>query len=117
MLDELKGFGLRDRSSVSGMKMHRKKSNIKKVISKQDICAIMLKIRKGIVWLKKETKKLVSKASSKAFKEIYEELWVKNGERKIYKIAKNWERKTRYLDLVKCIKDEGKKNLVTDADI
>ena len=67
--------------------------------------------------VRRETKKAVSEARFKAFEEFYQALEIKNGERKIYKIAKRREKKTRDLDQVKCIKDEEENILVVDGDI
>ncbi|XP_028802548.1 uncharacterized protein LOC114757628 [Neltuma alba] len=47
---------------------------------------------------KKETRRAVGEARAKAFEEFYKDLGTKVGERKIYKITKNKERKTRDLD-------------------
>ena len=66
---------------------------------------------------KKEAKKAVSKAHSIAFEEFYKELGTKSGEQKIYRIAKIKERKSRDLDQVRCVKDEGGNVLVTDDNI
>ncbi|XP_028796772.1 craniofacial development protein 2-like [Neltuma alba] len=66
---------------------------------------------------KKETRRAVGETHTKAFEEFYKDLGTKVGERKIYKIAKNKERKTKDLDQVKCIKNEEGKVLVTKGDI
>ena len=49
----------------------------------------------------------MSEARSTAFEEFYKELGTKSGEQKIYRIAKIKERKSRDLDQVRCVKDEG----------
>lgn len=55
-----------------------------------------------------ETWKVVSDKQSKAFEDFYSDLGTKNEECKTYKLAKNKERKSKHLDQVWCIKDEGK---------
>ena len=66
---------------------------------------------------RREIKKAVSKARSNAFEGFYQALEIRNGEQKIYKIAKRREKITRDLDQVKCIKDEKGNILVIDGDI
>ena len=63
---------------------------------------------------KKDTKKAVSEAKTRAFDRLYQSLDTKDGERSIYRLAKSRERKMRDLDQVKCIKDEEGEVLVTE---
>jgi hypothetical protein len=49
--------------------------------------------------------------------ELYQRLGTKEGEKDIYRMVKNRERKTRNIIQVKCIKDETKRLLTKDDDI
>ncbi|KAL1289352.1 hypothetical protein AAHE18_20G051700 [Arachis hypogaea] len=60
---------------------------------------------------KKETKVAVSEARTRAYEGLYQSLGTKEGEKSIYRIAK---RRTRDLDLVKCINDKDGKVLVQE---
>ena len=66
---------------------------------------------------KKEEKKAVSVARSTSFEEFYKELGTKDGEQKIYRIAKIKEHKSRDLDQVRCVKDEEGNVLVNDDNV
>ena len=48
----------------------------------------------------------MSKNHVKAYEGLYKELGTKVKEQKIYNISKNKERDSRYLDQVRCIKNE-----------
>lgn len=65
---------------------------------------------------KKETKKAVSEARTQVFDGLYQSLCNKEGEKSIHKLANGWERKTRELDQVKCIKDEKGRVLVQERN-
>ena len=45
----------------------------------------------------------VTEAQFKMLEEIYKDLGIKNGERRIYKLARNSERKTKELNQARCI--------------
>ena len=66
---------------------------------------------------KKDAKKTVSEARDEAYEGLYQFLGTKDGERRIFKLAKSRERKTRDIDQVKCIKDEEGNTLVREHDI
>ena len=66
---------------------------------------------------KKNAKRAVSEAKSRAYDDLYHKLGTKEGEKDIYKMAKLRERKTRDLSQVKCIKDDTDRLLVKDEEI
>ena len=63
------------------------------------------------------TKKLVSEAKSKAFDDLYRKLGTREGEKDIYKLAKQRDKKSKDLDHIRCIKDEDQRVLVKDHEI
>jgi hypothetical protein len=67
--------------------------------------------------IRRNTKKTVSEVRVQAYAELYRKLDTKEGENDVYKITKLWERKTRYFNQVKCIKDEADRLLVKDDEI
>jgi hypothetical protein len=66
---------------------------------------------------KKTAKRAVSEARDWMYDGLYQRLGMKEGEKNIYKMAKNRERKTRDIIQVKCIKDETERLLIKDEDI
>jgi hypothetical protein len=66
---------------------------------------------------KKEAKKVVRNARDKVYKEVYDKLDTKEGEKDIYRLAKMRDRKSRDLGMVRCIKDETQRVLVKDEEI
>jgi hypothetical protein len=56
--------------------------------------------------VKKIAKRAVSEARGRMYDGLYQRLGTKEGEKDIYRMAKNRERKTRDIIQVKCIKDE-----------
>ena len=65
----------------------------------------------------KEVKKVVREAKLKAYDDLYTRLDSKEGEKRVHKLAKIRERKTRDFNQVKCIKSEDSKILVKDKEI
>ena len=53
----------------------------------------------------------------KAYDDLYTRLDSKEGEKRVYKLAKIRERKTRDFNQVKCIKSEDSKLLAIDEEI
>jgi len=66
---------------------------------------------------KKEAKKAVTVAKSMTFDRLYHKLKTKKGKKEVFKLARARERKTKDLDIVRCIKDENGKVLTDDAEI
>ncbi|AQK51442.1 DHBP synthase RibB-like alpha/beta domain [Zea mays] len=66
---------------------------------------------------KKTAKRAVSEAKGRAYDDLYRRLSTKEREKDVYKIARIWERKTRDLNQVKCIKDEMDQLLVKGQGI
>ena len=58
------------------------------------------------------TKKLVSEAKSKTFDDLYRKLGTREGEKDIYKLAKQRDKKSKDLNHIRCIKDEDQRVLV-----
>jgi len=52
-----------------------------------------------------------------AFDRLYHRLETKEGEKKVFKLARVKERKTRDLGVLRCIKDENGKMLSKDTEI
>jgi hypothetical protein len=66
---------------------------------------------------KKTAKRAVSEARGRMYDGLYQRLDAKEGEKNIYRMAKNRERKTRDIIQVKCIKVETERLLTKDEDI
>jgi hypothetical protein len=66
---------------------------------------------------KRTAKQVVSEAMGQMYDGLYQKLGMKEGEKDIYRMAKSWERKTRYIIQVKCIKDAIERLLTKDKDI
>ncbi|KAL5146984.1 Craniofacial development protein 2 [Glycine soja] len=116
-LGESRGFGPRGKESWWWNENVQSKVRVKKECFKE-----WSRCRNSETWDKykiarNETKKAVSEARAQAFDGLYQALGTRDGERSIYRLAKGRERKTRYLDQVKCVKDEEGKVLVHEKDI
>ncbi|KAJ7952361.1 Retrovirus-related Pol polyprotein LINE-1 [Quillaja saponaria] len=66
---------------------------------------------------RKDAKKAVREARGKACEGLYQKLETKDGEKNIYRIAKQRERRTKDLIRIKCIKDEADRVLVKEYEI
>ncbi|KAJ7976642.1 Retrovirus-related Pol polyprotein LINE-1 [Quillaja saponaria] len=66
---------------------------------------------------RKDAKKVVREARGKACEGLYQKLETKDGEKDIYRIAKQRERRTKDLIRIKCIKDEADRVLVKEDEI
>jgi hypothetical protein len=66
---------------------------------------------------KKTAKRVVSEARGQMYNGLYQRLSTKEGEKDIYRMSKSWERKTRDIIQIKCIKDAIKWLLTKDEDI
>ena len=66
---------------------------------------------------KKVAKKVVAVAKSMTYDRLHHRLETKEGEMDVFKLARARERRTRDLDVMRCIKDENSKVLFEDADI
>jgi len=66
---------------------------------------------------KKVAKKAVVVAKSMAYDRLYRRLETKEGEKDVFKLARARERRTRDLDVMRCVKDEDGKVLFEDAEI
>jgi len=66
---------------------------------------------------RKDAKKAICDAKTLAFSDLYNRLDTKEGERYMYKLAKQRDRSSKDLVQVKCIKDEDQKILFLEDDI
>jgi hypothetical protein len=66
---------------------------------------------------KKTAKWAVSEAMSQMYDGLYQRLGMKEGEKDIYRMTRSWERKTRDIIQVKCIKNTTERLLTKDEDI
>jgi hypothetical protein len=66
---------------------------------------------------KKIAKQAVSEVRGQMYDGLYQRLGTKEGEKEIYRMTKNQERKTRDIIQVKCIKDVTERLLTKDEDI
>ena len=66
---------------------------------------------------KKVAKKVIATAKSRAYDKLYRILETNKGKKKVFKLARARERRTRDLGIVRCIKDENGKVLSEDVEI
>ena len=81
----------------------------------RDVSRVRYKAAKKVA--KKVAKKAVAVAKSLAYDRLYRRLGTKEGEKEVFKLARARERRTRDLDVVRCIRDENGKVLFEDAEI
>jgi Reverse transcriptase (RNA-dependent DNA polymerase) len=117
VLGESKGFGPRDKESWWWNEKVQEKVRHKRECFKALHGSNNDENRARYQKASREAKKAVSDARSMAYEEFYQDLGTKKGEQKIYKLAKNRDKKTRDLDQVRCIKDAEGNILTTDQDI
>ena len=66
---------------------------------------------------KKTAKRAVSETKGRAYEDLYQRLSTKEGEKDIYRMVRDCDRKTRDFNQVKCIKDEREQLLVKEDKI
>ena len=66
---------------------------------------------------KKDAKRKVAQAKSEKYKSMYDRLETKEGEKEVYRLAKDRASKRRDIEKVKCMKNESGEVLVEDEDI
>jgi len=66
---------------------------------------------------KKVAKKAVVIAKSIAYDRLYQKLRTKEGEKEVFRLARDRERRTRDLDVVRCIKNKNGEVMSEDAEI
>jgi len=81
------------------------------MIEEKEIGRVRYKAAKKIV------KKVVVVAKSIACDRLYQKLKIKESVKVVFKLVRVRERRTRNLDVVRCIKDENDKVLSKDAEI
>ena len=117
VLDESKGFGLKDNESQWWNENIQKKIKYKRKCFKALQLSNNMKNWEKYRLVRRKTKKAISEVRSKAFEMFYQALEIKNREQQIYKIAKRREKRTKDLDQVKCIKNEEGNVLIANGDI
>lgn len=74
-------------------------------ISRNPLTCIFEKVIFILYYPLTKIKKVVGEPRAQAFEKLYQSLGTKKGENSIYRFAKRRERKTIYLDQVKCVED------------
>ena len=67
----------------------------------------MIQNRENYKEAKRAVKKAVAEAKRRAYKDFYQKLGTKEGEKHIFRLAKIRSRQQQNLEIVKYIKDEG----------
>jgi adenylosuccinate lyase len=100
-----------------GMMMYKRQSMKRKNATNVYITTRVMKTYRSTKKTRKNVKKAVSEARGQTYAKLYQKLDTKDDENDVYKMTKFRERKTRYFNQFKFIKDETDKILVMGDEI